>query len=153
MMQRKLKKHRPILAGVFFVLLPSVCLSSPSVLESFEAFAEHKDAILASEQSLAVDGFQMFPLGVELNPKATDDDLQQSIAIETAALFTAQLKALTSEICRAANTRVRPDQSIKVTGLPMQMVHNDRTRKRFVKVLSTPRQALEAALSRYCEPY
>lgn len=152
MTQRKLKKHRPIRVGVFLGLFSSGCLSSASVLESFAAFAEHKDAILASEQSLAVDGFQMFPLSIELDPKATYDELRQSIAIESAALFTLQLQAATREICSAAHTRVRPDQSIKVTGLPMQMVHNVRTRSRFIKVLSTPKQPLETALSRYCEP-
>lgn len=152
MTQRKLKKHRPIRVGVFLGLFSSGCLSSASVLESFAAFAEHKDAILASEQSLAVDGFQMFPLSIELDPKVSSDELRQSIAIKTAELLTAQLQALTREICRAANTEVRPDQSIKVTGLPMQMVHNVRTRSRFIKVLSTPKQPLETALSRYCEP-
>jgi len=153
MMQYKMKKHRPILVGVFFGLFSSVCLSNASVLESFAAFAKHKDTILASEQSLAIDGFQMFPLRTELDPKSTSDEQQQSIAINSASLFTLQLQALTRAICKATNTRLPPDQLIKVTGLPMQMVYSDRTRDRFIKVLSTPKQPLEAALSRYCEPH
>ena len=153
MIEGKIKKHRFMLVGVFFGLLSSHCLSGSSVLESFAAFAKHKDIILASDQTLAVDGFQMFPLGIELDQKATDDELQRSIAIETAALFSAQLQELTREICRANNTRLRPDQSIKLTGLLMQMVHSDRTRSQFIKVLSTPKLPLEAALTRYCEPH
>ena len=153
MMQCNIKKHCPILVGVFFGLFSSVCLSNSSVLESFAAFAKHKDTILASEQSLALDGFQMFPLGVALDPKSTSDEQQQAIAINTASLLTAQLRALTREICSANQTHLRLDQSIKLTGLPMQMVHSDRTRDRFIKVLSTPKQPLEAALSPYCEPH
>lgn len=153
MTQRNIKKHRPIFVGVFFSLFSSVCLSNSSLIESFAAFAKHKDTILASEQSLALDGFQMFPLGVALDPKSTRDEQQQSIAINTASLLTAQLRVLTREICRANQAHLRPDQSIKVTGLPMQMVHSDRTRGRFIKVLSTPKLPLEAALSRYCEPH
>ena len=153
MMQRSITKHRPILVGVFFGLFSSVCLSNSSLPGSLAAFATHKDTILASEQSLALDGFQMFPLGVALDPKSTSDEQQQSIAINTASLFIAQLQALTREICRANQAHLRPDQSIKLTGLPMQMVHSDRTHGRFIKVLSTPKLPLEAALSRYCEPH
>lgn len=152
-MQRNIKKRRPIVVGIFFGVFSFVCLSRASVLESFAAFAIHKDTILASHKTLAVDGFQMFPLGIELDPKLTSDELQQFIAINTASLFTQQLQALTREICRADNTRLRPDQSLKVTGLPMQMVYSDQIRGQFIKVLSTPQQPLEAALSRYCEPH
>jgi hypothetical protein len=150
--QRKVIKHRPIAVGVSLGFFSSVCLSNAPALEAFAAFSEHKDNVLACEQSLAVDGFQMFPLGVELDPRATSDEAQVHIATTTASLLAEQLQALTLEICSASNTHLSPDQSIKVVGLPMQMVHSDRTRSHFIKVLSTPQQPLEVVLRRYCEP-
>ena len=152
MFRGSVRKHRPVWVGVFVSLFSITCLASSPMLEAFAVFAEHRDAILTSDQSLTVDGFQMFPLGVAVDPQATSDEAQTAIAIATASLLTDQLQALTRKICMARNANRDPNQSIKVAGVPMQMVHSDRSRSYFIKVLSTPEQELKITLSRYCQP-
>ncbi len=150
MFQPNKKKHRSVI-GVFFGLFSSVCISDDAVLSAFTAFGENKESILASQQALSVDGFQMFPLAVDIDASATRDEADLHIAITSASLFTQQLQGLTHEICIARNADVDPAQSIKVTGLPMQMVYSDRSRSHFIKVLSTPVQELKMVLGRYCQ--
>lgn len=144
-------KHRSAAIGVFFGLFSSVCLSDDALLSAFTAFGENKELILASQQALSVNGFKMFPLAVDIDASITLDDADMHIAITSASLFTQQLQMLTREICVAQNADVDPTQSIKVTGLPMQMVYSDRSRSHFIKVLSTPAQELKMVLGRYCQ--
>ena len=145
------RKHRSVVVGVFFGLFSNLCLSDDAVLSAFTAFGENKELILASKQALSVDGFQMFPLAVDIDASVTRDKADLHIAITSASLFTQQLQVLTYEICVAQNAGVDPTQSIKVTGLPMQMVYSDRSRSHFIKVLSTPAQDLKMVLGRYCQ--
>lgn len=145
------RQHRSAVIGVFFGLFSSVCLSDDTVFSAFTAFGENKELILASQQALSVDGFQMFPLAVDIDASDTRDEADLHIAITSASLFTQQLQVLTHEICVAQNAGIDPTQSIKVTGLPMQMVYSDRSRSHYIKVLSTPAQELKMVLGRYCQ--
>lgn len=144
------REHRSVWVGVLVFFFSITCLTSSSELEAFAIFAENRDTIPTSDQSLAADGIQILPLGVNVDQKTTSDEVQTTIAIATAALLTKQRQELTREICMAQNADMDPNQSIKVAGLPMQMAHSEQADNYLISVLSTPEHELHTALGFYC---